>query len=107
MVGCQTALVAELLDLAFNKPMSFADDGVVMRDSSAGTSAYPLAAIEFALRKVDESFGPGAVAEYATRCAKNIYAFEVQVGPYAVSHLRLTKLLSDAGATCPLDCWSG
>ena len=101
VVGCQTALVAELLDLALNKPMSFADDGLVMLDSSAGTSAYPLAAIEFALRKAEENLGPGAVAEYATRCAQNIYAFEVQVGPYAVSHLRLTKLLSDAGATLP------
>lgn len=101
VVTCQTALVAELLDKSFNKPMSFADDGVVILDSSAGTSAYPLAAIEFALRKVEHSFGPGAVAEYATRCAHNIYAFEVQVGPYAVSHLRLTKLLSDAGATLP------
>lgn len=101
VVGCQTALVAELLDKAFNKPMSFADEGVVMLDSSAGTSACPLAAIEFALRKVEESFGPGAVAEYATRCAQNIYAFEVLVGPYTVSHLRLTKLLSDAGATLP------
>ena len=103
VVACQINLVAQLLDQAFNKPMSFADDGVVLLDSSAGTSAYPLAAIEFALRKVEAQLGPGAVAEYATRCAQNVYAFEVQVGPYAVSHLRLTKLLSDAGATLPAD----
>lgn len=77
--------------------------GVVLLDSSAGTAAYPLAAIEFALRKVEGALGPGAVAEYATRCARNVYAFEVQVGPYAVSHLRLTKLLADAGATLPPD----
>ena len=103
VVACQTALVAELLDKYFDKPMSFADEGVVMLDSSAGTAAYPLAAIEFALRKVEAELGPGAVAEYATRCAQNVYAFEVQVGPYAVSHLRLTKLLADAGATLPPD----
>ena len=103
VVACQTALVAELMDRQFNKPMSFADEGVVLLDSSAGTAAYPLAAIEFALRKVEAELGPGAVAEYATRCAQNVYAFEVQVGPYAVSHLRLTKLLSDAGATLPRD----
>ena len=103
VVACQTALVAELLDREFNKPMAYADEGVVLLDSSAGTAAYPLAAIEFALRKVEDAFGPGAVAEYATRCARNVYAFEVQVGPYAVSHLRLTKLLADAGATLPAD----
>jgi hypothetical protein len=103
VVGCQTALVAELLDKAFNKPMAFADQGVVFLDSSAGTGAYPLAAIEYALRKVEAELGAGAVAEYATRCAQNMYAFELQVGPYAVAHLRLTKLLTDAGATLPED----
>ena len=103
VVACQTHLVAELLDVRFNKPMTFADEGVVYLDSSAGTAAYPLAAIEFALRKVEVELGQGAVAEYATRCAQNVYAFEIQVGPYAVSHLRLTKLLTDAGATLPVD----
>ena len=103
VVGCQTSLVAELLDKGFNKPMAFADEGVVFLDSSAGTGAYPLAAIEHALRKVEAELGAGAVAEYATRCAQNMYAFELQVGPYAVAHLRLTKLLTDAGATLPED----
>jgi hypothetical protein len=103
VVGCQTALVAELLDKEFNKPMAFADQGVVFLDSSAGTGAYPLAAIEHALRKVEAELGEGAVAEYATRCAQNMYAFELQVGPYAVAHLRLTKLLMDAGATLAED----
>ena len=103
VVGCQTSLVAELLDKGFNKPMAFADEGVVFLDSSAGTGAYPLAAIEHALRKVEAELGTGAVAEYATRCAQNMYAFELQVGPYAVAHLRLTKLLTDAGATLPED----
>ena len=103
VVSCQTALVAELLDKEFNKPMAFADQGVVFLDSSAGTGAYPLAAIEYALRKVEAELGEGAVAEYATRCAQNMYAFELQVGPYAVAHLRLTKLLMDAGATLPED----
>ena len=103
VVGCQTALVAELLDKEFNKPMVFADEGVVFLDSSAGTGAYPLAAIEYSLRRVEAQLGAGAVAEYATRCAQNMYAFELQVGPYAVAHLRLTKLLSDAGATLPED----
>ncbi|WP_296531408.1 type ISP restriction/modification enzyme [Rhodoferax sp.] len=103
VVSCQTNLVAELLDKRFNKPLTFADEGVVFLDSSAGTAAYPLAAIEFALRRVEAEQGPGAIAEYATRCAQNVYAFEIQVGPYAVSHLRLTKLLVDAGATLPVD----
>ncbi len=103
VIACQTALVSELLVERFDKRFTFADEDVVFLDSSAGTAAYPLAAIESALQLVETRLGAGAVAEYATRCAENVYAFEVQVGPYAVAHLRMTKLLRDAGATLPSD----
>lgn len=103
VIGCQVALVSELLDRHFGKRLTFADEGVVLLDSSAGTGAYPLAAIESALQKVEARFSKGAVAEHAMRCAQNVYAFEILVGPYAVAHLRLTKLLKDAGAALPAD----
>ena len=61
----------------------------MLRSSSRqGTAAYPLAAIEFALRKVEAELGQGAVAEYATRCAQNVYAFEIQV--VGLDHTKLT-----------------
>ncbi len=103
VIGCQVALVSELLADRFGKHLTFADEGVVSLDSSTGTAAYPIAAIESALRRVEARFGKGAVAEHATRCAQNVYAFEILVGAYAVAHLRLTKLLTDAGATLPAD----
>ena len=103
VIACQTALVSELLADRFDKPLTFADEGVVFLDSSAGTAAYPIAVIESALQRVEQRLGAGAVAEFATRCAQNVYAFELLVGPYAVAHLRLTKLLTDAGATLPAD----
>ena len=67
----------------FGRHLTFADEGVVFLDSSADTGAYPLAAIESALRKVEDRFGSGAVAEHATLCAQNVYSFEILVGPYA------------------------
>ena len=97
VIGCQVALVSELLADRFGKQLTFADEGVVSLDSSTGTAAYPIAAIVSALRRVEARFGKGAVAEHATRCAQNVYAFEILVGAYAVAHLRLTKLLTDAG----------
>ena len=103
VIGCQVTLVSELLADRFGKHLTFADEGVVSLDSSTGTAAYPIAAIESALRRVEARFGKGAVAEHATRCAQNVYAFEILVGAYAVAHLRLTKLLTDAGATLPPD----
>lgn len=103
VIQCQVHLASELLENYFNKSVTFADEGVVFLDSSAGTAAYPIAAIESALRRVESLYGAGAVAASATRCAQNIYGFELLVGPYAVAHLRLTKMFSDAGATLPMD----
>jgi hypothetical protein len=103
VIHCQVRLVSELLEKAFNKPLTFADEGVVFLDSSAGTAAYPIAAMESALQRVEERFGAHMVASFATHCAQNMYGFELLVGPYAVAHLRLTKMFLDAGATLPPD----
>lgn len=103
VIQCQVKLVSELLTNGFGKPLTFADEGVVFLDSSAGTAAYPIAAIESALRLVEARFGAGMVPAMATRCAQNVYGFELLVGPYAVAHLRLTNLLAGAGATLPAE----
>ncbi len=103
VIQCQVALASELLANRFGKPLTFADEGVVFLDSSAGTAAYPIAAIESALRLVEARFGAGMLPAMATRCAQNVYGFELLVGPYAVAHLRLTNLLASAGATLPAD----
>lgn len=101
VIGAQVRIVAELLRDKFQKPLAYADDDVVFLDPGAGTSAYPLAAIEHSLALVEKKYGAGMFAAKATECAKNIHAFEILVGPYAVSHLRLTQLLQDRGATLP------
>jgi hypothetical protein len=49
VIGAQVRLVSQLLEEKFNKPLSYADGGVVFLDPGAGTAAYPLAAIEHAL----------------------------------------------------------
>ncbi len=103
VIQCQVHLAADLLSGRFGKDLTFADEGVVFLDSSAGTAAYPIAAIESALKRVDDRYGPGMTPAMATRCAQNVYGFELLVGPYAVAHLRLTNLLEAAGASLPDD----
>lgn len=103
VIGIQVRLVSLLLQLKFNKPLSYADDGVIFLDGSGGTAAYPLVAIQHALDIVEQRFGPGMVASKATECAKNFNLFEILVGPYAVAHLRLTKLIRDKGGSLPPD----
>jgi hypothetical protein len=101
VVGVQVRLTAELLEGKFQKHRSFADDEVILLDPAAGTCAYPLAAAEYALRQSAARFGDGIIGPAATKLGENIHAFENMVGPYAVSHLRLTQLITSHGGTMP------
>lgn len=103
VIKAKVRLVGELLEKHFDKPLSFADEDVVFLDPAAGTAAYPIAAIEYALEKVETQYGKGMIAARATECARNVNAFEFLVGPYAVAHLRLTQIIQDAGGTFPSD----
>jgi hypothetical protein len=103
VVRAQVRLVAELLVGQFNRPLTFADEGVVLLDPAAGTGTYPLAAMADALDRVRDRFGEGAVPGRATELARNVHAFEILIGPYAVAHLRLTQEILSAGGEVPAD----
>lgn len=103
VVQCQVRLGDELLRTRFGKTKGYADDGVVFLDPAAGTASYPLAMIEHALAVVEQRFGKGMVAAAASELAKNVHAFEILVGPYAVGHLRISEALGSAGAMLPPD----
>jgi hypothetical protein len=101
VIGCQVRLCAQLLEEKFNKPLNYADEDVTFLDPAAGTAAYPLAAMQHGLLGLEKKYGIGMVSAKASDMARNFNAFEYMVGPYAVAHLRITKLLQDAGATIP------
>lgn len=101
VIHCQINLCARLLEERFQKPMAYADEGVVFLDPAAGTGAYPIAAIVYAIEKASREYGEGIAAAQANRCLQNINAFEILVGPYAVAHLRMTQMLRSYGAEIP------
>lgn len=103
VVQAQVKLVADLLVDRFDRPLTFADRDVVVLDPATGTGTYPLTAISDALRRVRERFGDGAVAGRASELAANVHAFEILIGPYAVSHLRLSQEILSAGGELPTD----
>lgn len=103
VVRAQVNLVSSLLRNKFDKPLSFADDGVLFLDPCVGTGTYPLAAIDHALDLVREAYGEGSTPARASTLAKNMHAFEILVGPYAVAHLRLTQSILAAGGELPDD----
>ena len=101
VVRAQVRLVDDLLTNRLGKALGFADRDVVTLDPAVGTGTYLLGVIEHALQKVRSQQGEGAVPGQATSLAGNIYGFEIMVGPYAVSELRISRALADQGASLP------
>lgn len=101
VVRAQVRLIDDLLTKRLGKALGFADPGVVTLDPAVGTGTYLLGVIDHALGKVETEQGAGAVPGQATALAANIYGFEIMVGPFAVSELRVSRALQDKGATLP------
>ncbi|MCY3837689.1 MAG: N-6 DNA methylase [Gammaproteobacteria bacterium] len=103
VVRAQVRLIDDLLVHRLNKPLGFADPGVVTLDPAVGTGTYLLGVIEHALGRVEAKQGFGAVAGQATTLAGNLYGFELMVGAYSVAELRVSRALRDRGAQLPAD----
>jgi len=101
VVRAQVRLIDDLLVNRLSKPLGFADPSVVTVDPAAGTGTYLLGVIEHALGRIEAEQGSGAVPGQATMLSHNLYGFEVMVGPYAVTELRVSRALRDRGATLP------
>ncbi len=99
VVRAQVRLIDDLLVNRLARPLGFADPDVITLDPAAGTGTYLLGAIEHALSRIEAEQGAGAVAGQATILADNLYGFEIMVGPYAVTELRVSRALLDRGAT--------
>lgn len=101
VVQAQVRLVDELLRKKFHKKLGFADGDVATLDPAVGTGTYLLGIVEHALQRVREVEGDGAIIGRAESLAKQLYGFEIMVGPYSVSALRLTRMFHDFGAKVP------
>jgi hypothetical protein len=101
VVELQVRLASELLDTRFGKRLGFADEEVRFLDPAVGTGTYLVAATSHALAKVEARSGTGAVPGRASQIARNMYGFEILVGPYAVAHLRLTQEITGVGGVLP------
>ncbi len=99
VVRAQVRLAGELLRTRFQKRLAFAGDDVVVLDPAVGTGTYPLAVLDHATDAAEQWLGKGAVAERLRSLADRLHAFEILVGPYSVSHLRLSQRLKDAEVT--------
>jgi hypothetical protein len=101
VVRAQVHLIDDLLTNRLGKALGFADRDVVTLDPAVGTGTYLLGVIDHALGRVQAQQGAGAVPGQATALAGNIYGFEILVGPFAVSELRVSRALAGRGAKLP------
>jgi hypothetical protein len=101
VVHAQVCLIDDLLTNRMGKALGFADHDVVTLDPAVGTGTYLIGVIDHALGKVEAQQGKGAVPGQATALAGNIYGFEIIVGPFAVSELRVSRALVNRGAKLP------
>lgn len=106
VVRAQVRLIDRLLVGKLHKPMGFSDPDVFTLDPAVGTGTYLLGVIDRAVQRItdeEEGEGEGAVADRITQLGKNIFGFEIMVGPYAVAQLRISRALMDRGAKLPKD----
>lgn len=93
-VSAMTAMTGHLLVERLGLRMGFGDSRVVTLDPATGTGTFPLAAIDRAINRAPEVRGDGGVRQAARNLSRNMYAFELLPGPYAVAHLRLSQRLT-------------
>jgi hypothetical protein len=103
VISAQVALLDEIVRERFERPDGLAAEGVTVLDPAVGTGSYPLGLVEAAVRRTREIRGPGAVPGVVAGLARNLFAFEVLVGPYAVAHLRINEAIAREQGTPPAD----
>lgn len=99
IVNAQVRWCNELLKRSLGKDYGFASEGVVTLDPAAGTGTYPIAVVrKAAATALEQGLASSTVA---TDLAKRLHAFELLVGPYTVTHLRLGQAILSEGGTLP------
>ncbi|CCF82855.1 DNA methyltransferase (fragment) [Nitrolancea hollandica Lb] len=103
VVKAQVTLVDELLRTRLNRTLGFADPDVTVLDPATGTGTYLLRVLQHGVDHGTRVYGLGAAGDIASQLARNLYGFELLVGPYAVAHLRLAQAIQEAGGHEPDD----
>ncbi|OFL67942.1 type ISP restriction/modification enzyme [Brevibacterium sp. HMSC063G07] len=93
VVNCQVRIVDDILRRRFRQRLGFGSKSVVTLDPAAGSGTYPLAVIDRACDVAHDERGKAGVEQVARNLTKNLLAFEILPGPFAVAHLRIGERL--------------
>lgn len=95
VVRAMVRMVDRVLVEKFDIRLGFADPRVVTLDPATGTGTFPLAVVDEAVKRAEQTRGNAGAAHAAASLAQNLFAFELLPGPYAVAHLRLSQRLRE------------
>jgi len=95
VVNAQVRLTEHILRERFGYGLGFADSKVTTLDPATGSGTYPLAVIDAATIRAVEVRGAAGPRMAAQTLGKNLLAFELLPGPYAVAHLRIGRRLAE------------
>lgn len=95
VVQCQVRLVDHILRKKLDRNLGFGAPSVTTLDPAAGSGTYPLAVIDYAEKAAVERRGRGGRVQAGKNLRKNLVAFELLPGPYAVAQLRIGQRLSE------------
>jgi predicted helicase len=97
VVSFITRCVDEILTDKFSISTGFADPCVTFLDFATGTGTFLVAVFELILNRIREKDAGSLHGVIQDHILKNFYGFEYLVAPYAVAHLKLSRLLQDNG----------
>lgn len=90
--------VHHLLKTRFALPDGLADRSVTLLDPAAGTLTFPAEAICLAFDEYVSKYGGGGKANLLrTHILPHFFAFELQMAPYAIGHMKIGFLLETLG----------
>lgn len=93
IVKCQVSLADHIIRTRFGSGQTLGSESTTILDPAVGTGTYPLGIIEHVMAESE----PATYRSVANRLAKQLFAFELMVGPYAVANLRFVQRLRDFG----------
>lgn len=88
-------LVDEVLRSHFALPAGFASHMVTVVDPAVGTGTFPLGILRRTAATIEADQGEGAVPAAIKAAVGRMFAFEKQLGPFAVAQLRLAAEVAD------------
>lgn len=94
-------LTDDVVRTRLDRPEGLGADGVNVIDPAAGTGTFLLRIIEAVFDRIADQAGAGAARETVADLATRLFGFELQMGPHAVSELRVNDALTKLGVALP------